>query len=131
MSGRSVGERPQRFEDLVTWQKSRALAQRVYELTRGPAMARDWGLVDQMRRSSVSVMSNIAEGFERGSAADFHRFLFIAKGSAAELRSQLYGALDAGYCAPEAFRSLLNDSEEVSRLLGGLRAAVARQKDTR
>ena len=74
-------------------------------------------------------MSNIAEGFERGSRGEFHQFLSIAKSSCAELRSQLYVALDIGYIDQQAFDRLLADAEEVGRIVGGLRAAVERQRN--
>ena len=115
------------FEELIARQKARELTREVYAATRSGEFARDFGLSDQIRRAAVSIMSNIAEGSERGSAADFHRFLFMAKGSCAEVRSQLYIALDAGYLTQEKFASLQSSAEEVGRLIGGLRAAVARQ----
>jgi four helix bundle protein len=74
-------------------------------------------------------MSNIAEGFERGSRAEFHQFLSIAKSSCAELRSQLYVALDIGYINQQHFDQLLADAEEVARIVGGLRVAVERQRN--
>jgi len=74
-------------------------------------------------------MSNIAEGFERGSATEFHRFLFMAKGSCAEVRSQLYVALDAHYIDRSTFQGLMEQAEETGRVLGGLRASVERRKD--
>lgn len=101
----------------------------VYALSRRGAIARDFGLSGQMQRAAVSVMSNIAEGFERGGRAEFHQFLSTAKASCAELRSQLYVALDAGYLEQETFKETLDCAEEVGRLVGGLRAAVARQRD--
>lgn len=116
------------FEDLVAWQKARSLTGRIYKATGGPTFARDLALRDQMRRAAVSVMSNIAEGFERGSSAEFHRFLFMAKGSCAELRSQLYIAMDAGYLAEDEFNGLLAEAQEVARILGALRAAVERRR---
>jgi len=73
-----------RFEELVVWQKARKLTDMVYELTRRREFARDFGLQDQLRRAAVSIMSNIAEGFERGSDTEFGRFLVIAKGSCGE-----------------------------------------------
>ena len=76
--------RVERFEDLVAWQKARELAKLIYGISGEGAFARDFGLRDQIRRASVSVMSNIAEGFDRASRAEFHRFLVIAKGSCAE-----------------------------------------------
>src|SRR5215213_9947888 len=96
----------ERFEDFVAWQRARELTAEVYRVTGEGAFARDFGLRDQMRRSAVSAMSNIAEGFERGRASEFHQFLSIAKGSYAELRSQLYVALDAGYLTMPGFEAL-------------------------
>jgi len=118
-----------RFEELVAWQKARGLTRSVYEVTRQVSLAKDFGLAGQMQRAAVSIMSNVAEGFERGSAADFHRFLSMAKASCAELRSQLYVASDVGYLDRVGFQALLQQSEEVSRILGALRAAVGRRRD--
>lgn len=87
----------QRFEELVCWKKARELNRRVYSICRGGALARDFGLCDQMRRASISVMSNIAEGFERGGRKEFIQFLAVAKGSAGELRAQFVSLLDVGY----------------------------------
>ena len=89
--------RVDRFEDLVAWQKVRELTKQIYQLIRKEEFSRDFGLRDQIQRAAVSIMSNLAEGFERGGRAEFHQFVVIAKGSCAELRSQLYVALDAGY----------------------------------
>lgn len=86
-----------RFEDIVAWQGARALVKEVYTLTRGGPFARDYGLRDQMQRASVSVMSNIAEGYERDNDKEFRHFLAIAKASAGEVRSLLYVALDLEY----------------------------------
>jgi four helix bundle protein len=84
------------FEDLVAWQKARELTKAIYRVTQQDAFARDYDLVRRIRRATVSVMSNLAEGFERNNPGDFHRFLVIAKASCAEVRSQLYIALDIG-----------------------------------
>jgi four helix bundle protein len=91
-----------RFEELLIWQRSRKLANLIYDLT-GQDSFRDAGLRNQMRRAAVSVMSNIAEGFGRGSNEEFARSLFISKGSAAELLSQLYLSLDWKYITPAQF----------------------------
>jgi four helix bundle protein len=82
-----------------------------------------------MQRAAVSVMSNIAEGFERGKRGEFHQFLSIAKSSCAELRSQLYVALDIGYIDQHQFDCLFAHAEEVARIIGGLRIAVESQRD--
>lgn len=86
-----------RFEDIEAWQLARTLTAEVYKLTREDAFNRDYGMKDQIQRASVSVMNNIAEGFERGSNKDFAKFLFISRGSAGEVRSLLYVAHDLGY----------------------------------
>jgi four helix bundle protein len=116
-----------RFEDLVAWQKARQLTSEIYRATRQQAFARDYGLSSQIQRASVSIMSNIAEGFERGSRGEFHQFLVIAKASCAEVRSQLYVALDAGYLTQEDFEKFSSLAREVSRIVGGLRASVEKQ----
>jgi four helix bundle protein len=120
-----------RFEDLIAWQKARDLTKEIYLLTNKGAFARDHGLCDQMRRAGVSVMSNLAEGFDRGGRAEFHRFLVIAKGSCAELRSQIYVAVDAGYLTTESSTRLFTMVEELARIIAGLRQAVQRQRDSK
>ena len=117
-----------RFEDLIAWQKARLLAAEIYRVTSQGHFARDFGLRDQICRAAVSVMSNIAEGFERNRAAEFHQFLSIAKASCGELRSQLYVALDAGYFTEDVFDAMRSQAEEVSRITGGLRASLAQRR---
>jgi four helix bundle protein len=85
------------FEETAVWKESRELVKAVYKLTNGLQFRKDHGLLDQVRRASVSILSNIAEGFERGSNAELIHFLYVAKGSAGELRAQMYVALDQGY----------------------------------
>ncbi len=119
-----------RFEDLVAWQKARWLAVAVYKATRTGPLERDFGLSGQMQRAVVSIPSNIAEGFERGTRPEFHRYLSNAKGSSAELRTQLYIAHDIEYLTQTQFDSLFAQAEEVGRTIGGLRMAVQRQKAT-
>lgn len=118
-----------RFEELVAWQKARALAGEIYAVTKAGQFARDFGLSGQIQRASSSIMFNIAEGFERGSRAEFHQFLSIAKGSCAEVRSQLYLALDIGYISNEQFLLFQEHANEVARLVSGLRTAVQKQRD--
>jgi len=117
-----------RFEDLFAWRKARELSADIYRITKGADFSRDFGLRDQIRRAAVSVMSNIAEGFERGSSSEFHQFLTIAKASCGEVRSQLYVASDAGYMDEPAFRALIAQSEEVSRIISGLRSSIAEHR---
>src|SRR5712691_5585405 len=85
--GRVMNKKIEKFEDFIAWQKARKLTAEIYGVTDRGRFASDFGLKDQIRRAAVSVMSNIAEGFERGRATEFHQFLSVAKGSCAELRS--------------------------------------------
>ncbi len=102
------------FEELVCWQKGRLLTKEVYLTLRG---CRDQGFRDQIQRASVSIVSNIAEWFERGTKAEFLNYLFIAKGSAGEVRAQLYVALDVGYLNIETFKYLNGLVLDCSRLI--------------
>lgn len=108
-----------RFEDIEAWQKARELTREIYRITNQGSFARDFGLRDQIRRAAVSTMSNIAEGFERGSNKGFIQFLFIAKGSSGEVRSQLYIALDLGYIDNDKFNQLITDLVSISRQISG------------
>lgn len=117
-----------RFEDLIAWQKARKLAAEIYRATSNGAVAKDFELRGQLRDAAVSTMSNIAEGYERGSANEFHRFLGISKASCAELRSELYVAWDVGYFSESRFRELYHQALEVGRIVSGLRASVARKR---
>ena len=105
------------------------MTKQIYLCTSEGAFSKDFGLRDQIRKASVSVMSNISEGFERISRAEFHHFLVIAKGSCAEVRSQLYVAFDVGYLSEKDFTVLMELAQEVSRVIGGLRASVQKQRD--
>lgn len=120
---------PTRFEDLIAWQKARQLTRDIYSLTNVSEFSRDFGLRDQIRRASVSVMSNIAEGFERNSPGDFARFLAIAKASCGEVRCQLYVALDVGYITQDMFETLFDQVVEVSKIIGGLKTSVERKRN--
>lgn len=103
-----------RFEELKVWQNARELSKQVYTVT---SNWKDWELKDQLRRAVVSIASNIAEGFDRGSKADFSRFLFIARGSGSEVRSQLYLALDLNYLTQEQFDLIYAKVDYVIRQL--------------
>jgi len=108
----------ERFEDIEAWKKARSLTSRIYHVSNQGGFARDFGLRDQIRRAAVSVMSNIAEGFERGGGdKEFRHFLSIAKGSAGEVRAQLYVALDTGHIDQPTFDDLTLLATDVSRLL--------------
>jgi four helix bundle protein len=109
-----------RFEEIEGWQMARDLTNRIYKLSsRGP-FSRDFALRDQMRRAAVSVLSNIAEGFERDGDKEFAQFLSLAKDSCGELRAQLYVAADLGYVGSEEFSSLSEQAIRISRALSGL-----------
>jgi four helix bundle protein len=122
--------RIERFEDIIAWQRARALVKEIYSCARAGAFARDFGLRDQIQRASVSVMSNIAEGYERGGNKEFIQFLSSSKGSCGEVKSHLYVALDQGYIVPAAFEKLYSAADEVGRLVNGL-AAYLRQSELR
>jgi len=109
----------ERFEDIVAWQKARILTKDIYAAARIGGFARDFGLKDQIQRASVSIMSNIAEGFERGGDNEFIQYLSHAKGSCGEVKSQLYVALDQTYIPASSFDQLYGNADEVSRLVGG------------
>jgi four helix bundle protein len=112
----------ERFEDIVAWQKARVLAKEIYASTRIGLFAKDYGLKDQIQRASVSTMSNIAEGFERGGDREFLQFLSNSKGSCGEVKSHLYVAMDQSYVPATRFDELYAKADEVSRLVGGFMA---------
>ncbi len=106
-----------RFEDIIAWQKAKELTIQVYRLHEE---SKDFGFKDQIQRASVSVMNNIAEGFERRSNKEFKQFLYIAKGSCAEVRSMLYLAKEMSKISQNNFKSLFALSEEISKILSVL-----------
>ena len=110
----------QKFEDIEAWQRARELTREIYTASNENPFSKDFGLRDQVRKTSVSIMSNIAEGFERDGTKEFIQFLSVAKGSSGELRSQLYVALDQGYLEEGRFDRLLGIVLETSRMIGGL-----------
>ena len=109
----------ERFEDIESWKRARLVTKKIYELSSGGDFSRDYGLKDQIRRSSVSVMSNIAEGFERDGNKEFINFLSIAKGSCGEARSQLYVALDQNFISTADFENTYDHLSQTSRMIGG------------
>ena len=106
----------ERFEDIIAWQKAKELTVSVYSLF---SESRDFGFKDQIQRASVSVMNNIAEGFERKSNNEFKHFLFIAKGSCGEVRSMLYLAKELNKITDNDFKTLFQTSEEISKIISG------------
>jgi four helix bundle protein len=109
----------ERFEDIDAWKAARALAGNVYSLSAKGPFSRDFGLRDQIRRAAVSVMSNVAEGFERGGDKEFLQFLSLAKASCAEVRSHLCVALDQAYLTRKQFEELKEQAETVGKMLAG------------
>ena len=109
----------EKIEDLIVWQKSRELVREIYTLTNKGDFSKDYSLKDQIRRASVSVASNVAEGFGRGGNKEFIQFLSISKGSLYELRTQLYIAIDLEYISETEFSTLNNLIDEVGKLING------------
>ena len=109
-----------RFEDLEAWKIAREITKEIYRITKNELFMRDYGLRDQICRASVSIMSNIAEGFERDGDKEFVNFLSIAKGSVGEVRSQLYIALDQNYISENEFKLIYEKAVQISRIISGL-----------
>jgi four helix bundle protein len=107
------------FEDILAWQKARELNKEIYQITQLDSFKNDIDFKRQIRLASVSISSNIAEGFDRNTDKEFVHFLFIAKASASEVRSQLYLALDLDYIDEKIFHDLTNKTLELSKLLAG------------
>ncbi len=109
----------QKFEDIESWKTGREAVRLVYKVSSEQPFSKDFAFCNQIRRSAVSIISNIAEGFERGGNKEFLNFLSIAKGSCGEVRSQLYVALDCGYINETQFRTISEKLLETSRLISG------------
>ncbi len=109
-----------RFEDIESWQLARRLTKEIYTVSKRNGFEKDFGLQNQIRRASVSILSNIAEGFERNGNKEFLQFLSVAKGSAGEVRAQLYVALDQEYIDQQTFDSLVALTENISKKINGL-----------
>ena len=107
------------FEEITSWQKSRLFNKRIYEITEKIGFKRDFDLVRQIRRASISISSNIAEGFERNTDKEFIYFLYVSKASAGEVRSQLYLALDLNYISKIEFDELYLNVSDISKLISG------------
>jgi len=118
----------ERFEDIEAWKRARVMTRKIYALSRTGPFSRDFGLKDQMRRASVSSMSNIAEGFERDGTQEFFHFLSMAKGSIGEVRSQLYVALDEGYITKDEFVDLYRDAEGIGKMTAAFMAYLQRSE---
>ena len=109
-----------RFEDIEAWQKARKLVKDIYLITEEGMFAKDFTLKNQIRKSAISVVSNIAEGFARRTDKEFVQFLYVSHGSLAETQTQLYLALDLGYIIQEKFQLIYDLCQEISRMIMGL-----------
>ena len=109
----------ERFEEIQSWQRARELNRQIYEITKDAHFSKDFSLRDQIRRATVSIMANIAEGFGRKSKKEFANFLNMAHGSAAEVQCHLYIALDQNYISRKEFEELYERVEEVSKMIQG------------
>lgn len=107
----------EKFEDIIAWQKAKDLTEKIYQKFDN---SKDFGFKDQIKRASVSIMNNIAEGYERKGNKEFKKFLYIAKGSSSEVRSMLYLALEFNYIKQNEFEELYKLSVEISKMLSGL-----------
>ena len=113
------------FEEINAWQNARALVKDIYAVTGCGDFCKDYGLKDQIQRAAVSICSNIAEGFERRGNKEFINFLWIAKGSAAEVCSQLHNARDIGYITDEQFNSIYDSSKQIGGMLFNLISSLS------
>ena len=110
----------ERFEDIIAWQKARILCKIIKGYTKKLEFSKDFKLSGQILDSSGSIMDNIAEGFERGGNREFVQFLFIAKGSCGEVKSQLYRAIDSEYIDLNEFKDAYEQADEIGKILEGL-----------
>ena len=108
------------FEDLEIWKESRRLTKEIYRLTKREKFWKDFALCGQVQRAATSIMSNIAEGFERGGNQEFTQFLYVAKGSCGEVRSQIYVAIDQGYLSEDEAEELIKSFRRLSSMISNL-----------
>ncbi|MCF7811621.1 four helix bundle protein [bacterium] len=114
-----------KIEDIEVWKRACRLAMEIFRLSEHDKIAKNWGLRDQIQRSALSIPSNIAEGYERNSRAEFRRFLFIAKGSCAELRTQLYIIQGLEFVSLEVIKPLIKECSEISSMIQSLSSQVS------
>lgn len=117
----------QRFEDIQAWQEERILVKMIYQLTNKEKFSKDYGMRDQIRRGAVSVMNNIAEGFDCESKVEFARFLGIARRSAVEVQSLLHAALDVEYINQTEFDLHYEQARKAKALIGGFKRSLTKQ----
>jgi four helix bundle protein len=116
-----------KFEDIIGWQEARKLVKEIYKITNEGAFVRDFGFRDQIQRAAVSVMTNIAEGFDCDSQIEFARFLGYSRRSAVEVQSLLYAALDIGYINQSTFTAQYQQAEKTKALIGGLKTSLKKR----
>jgi len=116
----------QRFEDIQAWQEARVLVRMIYSLTNKEKFSKDFGMRDQIRRAAVSVMNNIAEGFDCESKTEFARFLGIARRSAVEVQSLLYAAMDVDYIDQTEFDLHYEQARKAKALVGGFKRSLTK-----
>jgi four helix bundle protein len=109
-----------RFEDLEIWKKARELNKEVIIICKNPVLSKDFEMIRHLKKTSGSIMDNIAEGFERGGKIEFRQFISISKGSAGEIKSQFYRCLDSEYIENEKFEFLYNQAEDICKMAKGL-----------
>lgn len=109
----------ERFEDIQGWQEARKLTKEIYNLTKKFPFKRDQGLCGQIQKAAVSIMANVAEGFDRQSKREFIKFLYYASGSGSEVQSHLYVALDQEYISEKDFADAYNQAQKAKRLING------------
>jgi four helix bundle protein len=113
-----------KFEDLIAWQEARKLVKMIYKMTSAGPLSKDFGLRDQIQRAGVSGMTNIAEGFDCESTAEFARFLGIARRSVVEVQSLLYASLDVEHINEETFKAYYEQAKKTKALIGGLKQGI-------
>jgi len=120
--------RIEKFEDIEAWKEARKLNKLIYQVSAREPFKKDFGLTSQIQRASISVMANIAEGFDRQSNKEFIKYLYIASSSASEVQSHLYAALDLAYVDDEEFKNLYEQTKKVKKLINGFIAYLKRKK---
>lgn len=116
-----------KFEDIQAWQEARMLTNQVYKMTRGGVLSKDFGLCNQLQRASVSIMANIAEGFDCDSNVEFGRFLGIARRLAVEVQSLLYAAIDTGYISQDEFKFTYEEANKTKALISAFKNAMLKK----
>ena len=118
------------FEELIIWQESRKFANNIYKLTKSFPQEELYSLTSQVRRAAISIMSNIAEGFDRRTTKEFTSFLIIARASVSEVQNDLYVSLDLNYINKESFKTTYNHAQKIAKLINGLITYLRSQSES-